>query len=68
MHNIKIDILQLIRINNSDKDFVLYDLNNDNRVTCIKFTNDLSRYRNKYQYFKLTDLLKNKSKNLTINL
>ena len=68
MHTIKINIIQLIRINNSNKDFVLYDLDSNNKITTIKFTDDLSRYRNKYQHFKLTDLLRNKSNNLTINL
>lgn len=68
MQTIKISIIQLIRINNSNKDFVLYDLDNNNKITTIKFTDDLARYRNKYQHFKLTDLLRNKSNNLTIDL
>ena len=68
MHTIRINIIQLIKINNSNKDFVLYDLDNNNKITTLKFTDDLSRYRNKYQHFKLTDLLKNKSKNLSIDL
>ena len=68
MHTIRINIIQLIKINNSNKDFVLYDLDNNNKITTLKFTDDLSRYRNKYQHFKLTDLLKNRSKNLSIDL
>ena len=68
MQTIKINIIQLIKINNSNKDFVLYDLDNNNKITTLKFTDDLSRYRNKYQHFKLTDLLKNRSKNLSIDL
>jgi hypothetical protein len=68
MQTIKLNLIQLIRINNSNKDFVLYDLDNNNKITCLKFTDDLRRYRNKYQHFKLIDLIKNKSKNLKIEL
>ena len=38
MNHIKLNITHLIRINNSVKDFVLYNLDNNNQVIAIKLT------------------------------
>lgn len=68
MDTINLTLLQLAKIKKSSKDFILYDLDSNNNMTQFKFTDDLSRYRNKYQHFKVLDLLKSKTKRLKIEL
>ena len=58
MHTIKINILDAIKISNTKKDFFLYDIDKDNKVTRFKLTNDLIRYRKSYDNFVLTEVIK----------
>jgi len=67
---VKISITRLIKIYNSNKDFILYRLNEDeNRIVDFVLTNDLSRYRNQYNNkFKLVTDIKKQIKNFKIQL
>ena len=67
---IKISITTLLKIYNSNKDFILYRLNEDeNRIIDFVLTNDLSRYRNQYNNnFKLVTDIKKQIKNFKIEL
>lgn len=67
---IKISITTLLKIYNSNKDFILYRLNEDeNRIIDFVLTNDLSRYRNQYNNnFKLVTDIKKQIKNFKIQL
>tara|TARA_R100000541_G_scaffold55238_1_gene64040 strand:+ start:46 stop:255 length:210 start_codon:yes stop_codon:yes gene_type:complete len=67
---IKISITTLLKIYNSNKDFILYRLNEDeNRIIDFVLTNDLSRYRNQYNNnFKLVTDIKKQIKNFKISI
>ena len=67
---IKISITTLLKIYNSNKDFILYRLNEDeNRIIDFVLTNDLSRYRKQYNNnFKLVTDIKKQIKNFKIQL
>ena len=68
--NIKISISTAYKISNSDKDFILFRLNDEeNRIIDFVLTNDLSRYRSKYNNkFKLVTDNKKQIKNFKITL
>ena len=67
---VKISITTLLKIYNSNKDFILYRLNDEeNRIIDFVLTNDLSRYRAKYNNnFKLVTDIKKQIKNFKIQL
>lgn len=67
---VKISISTAYKISNSDKDFILFRLNDEeNRIIDFVLTNDLSRYRNKYNNnFKLVTDIKKQIKNFKIIL
>ena len=68
--NIKISISTAYKISNSDKDFILFRLNGErNRIVDFVLTNDLSRYRTKYNnQFKLVTDIKKQIKNFKLTL
>jgi hypothetical protein len=67
---VKISITTIIKIYNSQKDFILFRLNDEEtRIIDFVLTNDLSRYRNKYNNnFKLVTDIKKQIKNFAIDL
>ena len=67
---IKISISTAYKISNSNKDFILFRLNDEeNRIIDFVLTNDLSRYRSKYNNnFKLVTDIKKQIKNFKITL
>ena len=67
---VKISITKIIKIYNSQKDFILFRLNDEGtRIIDFVLTNDLSRYRNKYNNnFKLVTDIKKQIKNFAIDL
>lgn len=56
--SIKISILQGLKILNTSKDFILYNLDANNKVTDYKLTNDLFRYKKQYKAFKVVSCIK----------
>jgi len=67
---VKISITTIIKIYNSQKDFILFRLNEEeNRIIDFVLTNDLGRYRSKYNNkFKLVTDIKKQIKNFKIQL
>jgi archaellum component FlaC len=67
---VKISITTLLKIYNSNKDFILYRLNEDEtRLVDFTLSNDLSRFRAKYNNkFKLVTDIKKQIKNFKIEL
>lgn len=63
----KISLALLIKLSKTKKVFILFNVENNNIKEYI-FTNDLTRYRLKYQTFKLVEIIKPNLKNLTIKL
>lgn len=67
--NLKIRLQEQIRIINSNKDFILFDLNDEkNKITCYKLTNDLQRYKKNFKHFRVVSTLKNEIRNLKIKI
>jgi hypothetical protein len=68
--NIKISISTAYKISNSEKDFILFRLNGErNRIIDFVLTNDLSRYRAKYNnQFKLVTDIKKQIRNFKLTL
>jgi len=62
----RLNIFQAIKIHSSNKDFMLFDINKDNKVVNIVFTNDLKRYRTKRDTFKLIENIKQQTNLLNI--
>ena len=67
---VKISITTLLKIYNSEKDFILFRLNEEeNRIIDFVLTNDLSRYRTKYNnQFRLITDIKKQIRNFKITL
>lgn len=63
----KISLALLIKLSKTKKVFILFNVENNNIKEYI-FTNDLTRYRLKYQTFKLVEIIKPNLKNLTIEI
>ena len=66
MQTIYLNIKQAKTIVNSNKTFLVYNLDKDNFVTSFRLTEDLHRYYGKdYTNFKLVEILKRKANKLT---
>lgn len=66
METIYLNIKQARKIVNSDKTFLVYNLDNENNVINFRLTEDLNRYYGKdYTNFKLVEILKRKANKLT---
>ena len=63
----KISLSLLIKLSKTKKVFILFNVEN-NKIKEYIFTNDLTRYRIKYQTFKLVEIIKPNLKKLTIQL
>lgn len=66
METIYLNISQAKTIVKSDKTFLVYNLDKENRVINFRLTEDLNRYYGKeYTNFKLVEILKRKANKLT---
>jgi len=63
----KISLTLLLKLSNTKKVFILFNVEN-NKITDYIFTNDLTRYRLKYQTFKLVEIIKPGLNKLTIEM
>ena len=55
-YNLSIELA--LRIINTDKAFMCFDYDSNNRILVYKFTNDIKRYENKYSDWRDIELLK----------
>lgn len=65
MQKIKIHILQALRILKTDKSFIFYNLDSNNKLTDFRLTNDYQRYKFKekrYKHYKVISTIKTKLK------
>jgi len=63
----KINLTLLLKLSNTKKAFILFNVEN-NKITDYILTNDLTRYRLKYQTFKLVEIIKPNLKKITIEI
>jgi len=63
----KINLTLLFKLSNTKKAFILFNVEN-NTIKEYILTNDLTRYRLKYQTFKLVEIIKPNLKKLTIEI
>ena len=63
----KINLTLLLKLSNTKKAFILFNVEN-NKITDYIFTNDLTRWRLKYQTFKLVEIIKPQISKLTIEI
>ncbi len=63
----KISLTLLLKLSKTKKVFILFNVEN-NTIKEYIFTNDLTRYRLKYQSFKLVEIIKPKINKLTIEI
>lgn len=63
----KINLNLLLKLSNTKKVFLLFNIENQ-KITNYKLTNDLTRYRLKYQQFRLTEIIKPNINKLTIEI
>jgi len=69
MQQIKISLFQLLAINKTNKDFIYFDLDNNNNLTAFKFSNEPLRYRNNFQHYRVLNIFKTEIKKpKTINI
>ena len=64
--NLKIRLLDQIRIINSNKDFILFDYEN-NKLTAYQLSNNLD-YKKKFKTFRVLSCIKKELSNKTINI
>ncbi len=66
--NITVKLTDQIRLNNSNKDFILFDYDNNNKLTSYQLSNNLE-YRNRFKTFRVLNIFKTQiNKPLTIKL
>jgi hypothetical protein len=65
--NLKIKLQDQIRIINSNKDFILFDYDNNNKLTAYQLSNNLD-YKNKFKTFRVLSCIKKELNNKTINI
>ena len=66
MH-LKIRLQDQIRIINSNKDFILFDYDNNNKLTGYQLSNNLD-YKSKFKTFRVLSCIKKELSNKTINI
>ena len=64
--NIKINLLQALKINKSNKDFILFDYDNNNKLTNFVLTNDLQRFKKQFKTFRVISCIKSNINTITI--
>lgn len=65
--NLKIKLQDQIRIINSNKDFILFDYDNNNKLTAYQLSNNLD-YKSKFKTFRVLSCIKKELSNKTINI
>jgi len=63
----KISLSLLLKLSKTKKCFLCFNVENQ-KITQFIFTNDLTRYRLKYQNFKLVEIIKPGLNKLTIEI
>jgi len=63
----RISLTLLLKLSKTKKTFICFNLEQD-KITDFVLTNDLIRFRNKYNRFKLVEIIKHNLKNLTIEI
>jgi len=58
-----INIIDATRILNSRKDFILLNIDSNNKITDYRLTNDLTRFRGHYETFRLVEVIKKQINN-----
>lgn len=58
-----INVIDATRILNSRKDFILLNIDSNNKITDYRLTNDLSRFRGHYETFRLVEVIKKEINN-----
>lgn len=66
-NNYKISLTLLIKLSKTKKTFICFNVEN-NKIKEFVLTNDLIRFRNRYQTFKLVEIIKPKLNKLTIEI
>ena len=66
-NNYKISLTLLIKLSKTKKTFNCFNVEN-NKITEFVLTNDLIRFRNRYNTFKLVELIKPNLNKLTIEI
>ena len=66
-NNYKISLTLLIKLSKTKKTFICFNVEN-NKIKEFVLTNDLIRFRNKYNTFKLVEIIKPKLNKLTIEI
>ncbi len=65
---ITVKLTDQIRLNKSNKDFILFDYDNNNKLTSYQLSNNLE-YRNRFKTFRVLNIFKTQiNKPLTIKL
>ncbi len=65
--NYKISLTLLIKLSKTKKTFICFNVEN-NKITEFVLTNDLIRFRNRYNTFKLVEIIKPTLNKLTIEI
>ena len=66
-NNYKISLTLLIKLSKTKKTFICFNVEN-NKIKEFVLTNDLTRFRNRYNTFKLVEIIKPKLNKLTIEI
>ena len=66
---VKLNFNQMLNIYKSNKDFILFDYCKDtNKLTGYKLSNDLLRYKNNFDSFRVLSCIKKEIENKVINI
>ena len=66
-NNYKISLTLLLKLSKTKKTFICFNVEN-NKIKEFVLTNDLIRFRNRYNTFKLVELIKPNINKLTIEI
>ena len=66
-NNYKISLTLLLKLSKTKKTFICFNIEN-NKITEFVLTNDLIRFRNRYNTFKLVEIIKPSINKLTIEI
>ena len=66
-NNYKISLTLLLKLSKTKKTFICFNVEN-NKIKEFVLTNDLIRFRNRYQTFKLVEIIKPTLDKLTIEI
>lgn len=64
---LKVNYAMLITLARTNKAFIFIDYK-DNQILTYKLTNDVLRYRNKFDTYRVVSTLQHEINNLTINI